>query len=235
MTATHDDPVPKLNNHWWWRPGWRPGRRFLAWHLTFEGETELHNLATAYQRQLAGLPFLDLIPPQWLHLTTQGVGFVDEITSDELHRIVAAVQIALGQQLALTLTFGDVVLRPEAVVLPAEPAGLVRELKQRIHSALVEVLGHGRVEPLPPSYLPHVSIAYGNRDAAAALVLDRLATSRVGSASVTVRSVPFIEMHRDNQMYIWRQLAAAPLVSNSPEERGTSESAIRTCAYPLTE
>ena len=33
MTAPHDH-VP-LRDHWWPRPGWRPGRIALTWHLVF--------------------------------------------------------------------------------------------------------------------------------------------------------------------------------------------------------
>src|SRR6202035_5627646 len=69
----------RMRDHWWWRPGWRPGRRMYAWHFTFDGETALHELVDVYQQRLAGLPGLDPIPRQWLHLTTQGIGFTDEV------------------------------------------------------------------------------------------------------------------------------------------------------------
>jgi hypothetical protein len=33
-----------MRRHWWWRPGWRPGRRLYAWHLTFGDQTVARGL-----------------------------------------------------------------------------------------------------------------------------------------------------------------------------------------------
>ena len=74
------DDEERMRDHWWWRPGWRPGRRMYTWHFTFDGQTALHELVNAYQERLAGLPSLDPIPRQWLHLTTQSIGFTDEVS-----------------------------------------------------------------------------------------------------------------------------------------------------------
>ena len=67
----------EMRDHWWWRPGWKVGRRFWTWHYTFETCPALHELVAAYQGLLEELPTLDLIPQRWLHLTVQGLGFVD--------------------------------------------------------------------------------------------------------------------------------------------------------------
>jgi hypothetical protein len=66
-----------MRRHWWWRPGWRPGRRLYAWHLTLrdqtvsQGQADLRQVVGAYQARLAGLAGLDLVPAEWLHLTVQ--------------------------------------------------------------------------------------------------------------------------------------------------------------------
>jgi hypothetical protein len=79
-----------MRRHWWWRPGWRPGRRLHAWHLTFgdqtvsRGRAELRRVAGDYQARLAGLPGLGLVPAEWLHLTVQPVGFADEVGAGDL-------------------------------------------------------------------------------------------------------------------------------------------------------
>jgi hypothetical protein len=70
-----------MRRHW----RWRPGRRQYAWHLTFgeqtvlRGRAQLLRVAGACQARLAGLPGLDLVPAEWLHLTVQPVGFADEV------------------------------------------------------------------------------------------------------------------------------------------------------------
>lgn len=105
MTGSPDDPIPTgpptpeerdlaerwrrlevldtLTNHRWWRPGWRVGRSFYTWHLTFDDHPQVADLARRWQAgiDLAGL---DHIPADGLHLTMQGIGFTDEVPPDDL-------------------------------------------------------------------------------------------------------------------------------------------------------
>jgi hypothetical protein len=41
-----------MRNHGWFRPGWSVGRRFHTWHLTFEGQEDVHRLAVEYRSAL---------------------------------------------------------------------------------------------------------------------------------------------------------------------------------------
>src|SRR5687767_5412913 len=86
-TGQHAD---QLVNHWFWRPGWRPGRRFYTWHLTFEDQDDVHSLVMEYQSALRNVVGLDFVPPQWLHITMQGVGFVDEVSNTDIAAIADA-------------------------------------------------------------------------------------------------------------------------------------------------
>lgn len=49
-----------------------------------------------YQKALAGMPGIDLIPPQWLHLTMQGIGFTDQISATELGALSDALTAGLA-------------------------------------------------------------------------------------------------------------------------------------------
>jgi hypothetical protein len=55
-----DMTTGRMADHWWWRPGWRPGRRMYSFHFTFEDQPAVCELATAYQARLADLAGLDL-------------------------------------------------------------------------------------------------------------------------------------------------------------------------------
>jgi len=59
--------------------------------MTLDDQPQLRGLVADYQQALTDVMGIDLIPPQWLHLTMQGIGFTDEINTDEL----AAVDQAL--------------------------------------------------------------------------------------------------------------------------------------------
>src|SRR5690348_7434574 len=88
MSDVIETPLPaSLRNHWWWRPGWTTGRHYYACHLTLDDQPQLRQLVARYQQAIEDRPGLDLIPPEWLHITMQGIGFTDEIGITELRRL----------------------------------------------------------------------------------------------------------------------------------------------------
>src|SRR6266545_4096239 len=105
-----------MRDHWWWRPGWRVGRKMYTWHVTFDGQDSLHELVASYQSALEPLSGLDLIPPRWLHLTMQGVGFIDEVPEDDVRSIVGAARSRCASLAPFELTFGAPKVDPEAIM-----------------------------------------------------------------------------------------------------------------------
>lgn len=73
-------------------PAGSPGRIIYIWHLTFEHATELHDLARDLQARLQRLGGLNLVPLQWLHLTIQGVGYVDEVEQGQVDAMQRALR-----------------------------------------------------------------------------------------------------------------------------------------------
>lgn len=201
-----------VRNHWWWRPGWREGRRFYTWHLTFEHATELHELVDSYQHELATLPGLDLIPREWLHLTMQGVGFTDETADEDLDRLISAAQRRLADRPPASLTFHHALIRPEAIVLPATPADSVIAIRDAIRDAFPEA-GLGDAPEQRDGFVPHASVAYVNEDGSAAPIRAALARVSPQPAAVTVHAASLIILGRDARMYQWRDHARAALSS----------------------
>jgi hypothetical protein len=87
----------RMSNHWWWRPGWRAGRRAYTFHVTFddeavEGGDQLRRLARDYQLSVQGVRTLDIVPLDWLHLTVQNVGFTDELGAEAVQSVAWRAQ-----------------------------------------------------------------------------------------------------------------------------------------------
>ena len=213
MSEAIETPLPAaVRDHWWWRPGWGQGRHFYACHLTLDDQPELRALVEDYQKPLAGMKQIDLIPPQWLHLTMQGIGFTDQISADDLGALgdVLAAELATIEQPAVE--FHYLTVHPEAIYLQAHPASALYPLRQRMHHAVASVLGPEKFSDPPPDrvdFLPHVSIGYINQDGEAkpiASVLSGLVTRPV---SVTFTKADLLEYHRDHRMYEWT--SAAPI------------------------
>lgn len=202
-----------VRNHWWWRPGWREGRHFYACHLILDDQPELRALVAKYQAATKALPMLDHIPAQWLHVTVQGIGFVDEVSPEEIEAIRHGIADELAQMDRPTVTFERPTIRPEAVVLLASPTEQLYEARQRIHRAVVAVLGDERADPLPKpdDYMPHVSTAYVNSDASAAPIVAALEGVEVEPVTVTFLKADLLEFHRDHRMYEWTRATPVPL------------------------
>ncbi|MEU6349626.1 2'-5' RNA ligase family protein [Streptomyces sp. NPDC047072] len=199
-----------MQNHWWWRPGWSVGRRFYTWHLTFEGQDDVHRLAAEYRSALAPLgDVLTPIPDRWLHLTMQGIGFVGEAREADVNAIVEAARIRLAAIPAFNLRIGPEVLDPEAVLLHVHPDGPVRDVRHSIRQAIGDVLDE--VPENAEEFTPHVSVAYSAGDGPAETLAQILDGIDLAPAHASVTSAELIVIHRDNQMYEWEPFAKVPL------------------------
>jgi 2'-5' RNA ligase len=203
--------LPTLTEHWYWRPGWRADRQFYTWHLTFEGQPELHRLVTQLQRRLA-IPGLDLVPLDGLHLTMQGLGFTDAVSDVDLKAIVAAVRERCAELPPLELSLGPVDPDAEGIGLLIQPWDRVEQLRSTIREAI------GSVWPAVPEpadgFRPHVTIAYSASDTPTQPIRDRLADLRhQPPVQVTVTEVPLIALRRENRTYRWTTVAMVSLTA----------------------
>lgn len=95
-------------------------RNVYTWHLTFEHAQNLHEHVWRYQEALTGSR-LHLVPPEWLHLTMQALGFTDEISDTDRDAAVRSVSTAVRPLQAFTLTFGPPTVRTEAIAIHPTP------------------------------------------------------------------------------------------------------------------
>lgn len=199
-----------MATHWWWRPGWRVGTRFYAWHITQDDHPEVVQLVDRYQAALAELPTLDPVPPQWQHMTLQGVGHVEDITDQDAARVVDAVARRLADFPAITTTYQRAHIFREAIALPPSTPERFTALRDAIRDGITEALGE--VSEAREGFRAHVSAAYSSGDAPSVpirVALDEASPSRPVEA--TYREVSLIRMHRDHRMYEWETIATSRL------------------------
>jgi 2'-5' RNA ligase len=208
MTAV--DVSGHMRNHWWWRPGWRTGRSMYTFHITFAGQSRLHELVTVYQDALVSLPGLDPIPMQWLHLTMQGIGFTDEVSSQDIAAIAEAARERLATQPPVPLVVGPALADPEAIMLTVHPDAALDPVRTAVRAAIAEVWGPSQV-PEGEDWTPHISMAYSHTTDPAAPYIDAISTVSPAPAELTVPSVQLIELKRDTHLYQWATKADVPL------------------------
>jgi 2'-5' RNA ligase len=184
------------------------GRHFYACHIIFENQPDVQRLAAFYQAPLRKFPGLDLIPPPWLHLTMQGIGFTDEVSGGEINRITAGISGRLASITPPVVTFIRPTVQSDAIYMPAAPAAALDEVRGNTHEAIKEVLGPERSPDMNftqalQKYKPHVSIAYVNRDGSALPYIEALRGISHDPVRLSIRAVSILAFHRDNRMYEW--------------------------------
>jgi 2'-5' RNA ligase len=207
-----------MREHWWWRPGWRIGRRAYTFHITFdddaavEGSADLRRLVSDYQQALATLGGLDLVPLQWLHLTMQNVGFTDEVSEKDIESVLATARDMCSQLPAFELTFDRAEVRREAIAMRPSPAEPVSRLRGTVRAAIGTVLGEVPEAPEHAhGFEPHVSMAYSNREGPVEPYAAVVKGIEPVPAIVGVRAVKLIVLDRDERVYRWRTIGNVPL------------------------
>jgi 2'-5' RNA ligase len=204
-------PAARLAEHWRWRPDWHQDRACLWWYLTFEGDPAVGDLARRVQGLLDRAPQLDLIPSPWLHLTLVEVGFADEVSATTVDRVVRATREALGDFPSFDVDLGPVSPLPGAVVLRAHAESLA-PLHECLTDAVLAARGASAVGTLR-LLVPHVSVAYVNRDCDPHEVLGPLDGLDLAapSPSATVSGVRLAAVTRRRRHYQWTTRAVVPL------------------------
>lgn len=203
--------VTQVRNHWYWRPGWHIGARFYTWHITFSDQQEVVALADHYRSSLAKQSSVDVVPPAWLHLTMQGIGFVDQINQGEVDAIVERARQRCAELDPLELSIGAPHIDPESIQIAVQPAESVRTLRTAIRAAIGDVWGTDRVpEPAEP-FNPHMSLGYINADGPAQPLDDIITHTPHVKAKAVADTCQLIVLNRDKGMYVWEPYATVQI------------------------
>jgi len=124
-------PFPmQMEDHWQLRPGTDPGRAQLMWFMLLGDHPQVADLARLGQQRLADLDGLDLVPRQWLHITTLIAGFADQITTEQKRRMASEARRLLARTPPITITLGRVLYHPRAIMLAAGPPAVLDPVLQ---------------------------------------------------------------------------------------------------------
>jgi 2'-5' RNA ligase len=207
----------RTRDHWAvTAPLWEHGEPVLAWHVLFGRDAPPAAIAGRLTRVL-DLPFLDPVPPEWLHLTTQGVGRASRVPAGMRDRLVREVEARCAEIVPIPVTLGPARLVDEGVTAdaaPTEPLAALRRLLQEADSA---VRGGDQVPDLGTPFWPHVSFAYARADADSGTPAQDLEVLALETtAELTVDAVSLLLLRQTSHLYCWDVVARVPLAAGEP-------------------
>jgi 2'-5' RNA ligase len=208
-----------LVNHWTHAPEW-DDNHLLAVYITFADQPAIHAMVDRYQAVLADLPQLDLVRPEWRHLTMLGIAFTHEIAHLPIDRIAADCARIVATQSIPTLIGKPAQVATDSVVIPIEPKRDLELLRHNLMESARELLG-GRDPyklPEPPQgFDPHVTVAYANAAISGTEIENRLATVDYVEATVQIEAMSLIELSRRERTWTWRSERRLPLADVSQQ------------------
>lgn len=194
-------------DHWWWRPGWRLGRSFYTWHITFSRNPEVCGLVGHYASAIQKFQTLDPVSPDGLHLTIQGIGFTDEVSRSGVDQIVAATATSCSKLAPFRARIGPAEVDTETVHMPVNPATSIIDLRIALREGIGDVWGTDNVPESMEGFRPHVTLAYSNGVAAIREIGSAIRTCDLAAAETLVSTVSLIELNRDRKRYEWVEIA----------------------------
>jgi 2'-5' RNA ligase len=206
-------PYPVLmEDHWVLEPGANPGRAQLMWFMCLGREPQAARLAALGQERIHGLPGLDLVPSEWLHMTTLIAGYADEIPVGQVEAMTAHARRLLAATSPVTITMSRVLYHPRAIMLAASPAQALLPILAACREATRNGTGRdGRLHRDP--WVPHMTLAYGNSCGPAGPAIKALGRE-LPADMITVRSVSLISQ-APRQKWTWDLVAEIPLGTES--------------------
>jgi 2'-5' RNA ligase len=204
-------PAEMMRSHWWWRPGWRRGRSFYTWHLTFAEDRRICDYASQHAPIIGKFETLDQVNPAGLHVTLQGIGFADEVERSQVEDVVEATRPYISRVNPFNIEVGPVGVDEETVQAPVHPISPIADLRNALRQGIGVTLGEEAVPETTTGFRPHLTLAYSNgtypvNDVAAVLNAHKQTVARA-----TVSTVSLINLNRDQQRYEWSTVSTLEL------------------------
>jgi 2'-5' RNA ligase len=197
-----------MEDHWLLQPDVDPGRARLMWFMLVGDCPQVAELARLGQRRLAGLDGLDLVPQQWLHMTTLIAGFADEITPDQVGVMADEARRLLASTPPVTITLGQVLYHPRAIMLGVGPPSALDPVLRAARQATRSATGRGG-ELYGEPWTPHITLAYSNAARPAGPVIDALGRE-LPRRQAAVPAVSLVSQAPE-QLWTWDLVTQVPL------------------------
>lgn len=172
-----------------------------TFHLTLEKASAFHAQVDRIHEGLRDVPEVDPVPREGLHLTMNGVGFTDEVSAEQAHRVADAVLDAAVHLPVAPLVLEEFFVGEEAAGFAVRAEPWLEELSDIQRRAVESVLGDSKWG----AFRPHISITYSRGEMDMGELVERIAPRLPADDALQIERpvLTLMELHRDDEVYTW--------------------------------
>ncbi|MCO5974837.1 2'-5' RNA ligase family protein [Actinoallomurus sp. WRP6H-15] len=142
-------------------------------------------------------------------MTTQIVGFVDEISDSEVQAMITAVSERLRSVEPAEVSLGRPLFHSEAVVLSVVPRDGLDAVRAEVRQAVATTVRTNRLAD-DPDWVPHLSVAYSNAEAPAEPVIGAMQPPPI-PIDIRIDAIDLVSQERVGHSYVWDRIATVHL------------------------
>lgn len=196
-------------NRWANREEPKPGRGHLYWHILLGDQPDVRAVVSIAQEKLVGFSGLHFTPQRWLHITTLVVGPADNFTSNQIAEMTSQAYQLLSEIPPISITLSRILYHPEAIVLEAEPGGVLDPVRKAVKNATCRATGKDEAnEHLP--WHPHVTLAYSIAVQSSNPIIAALGR-RLPTCKADIKSISLIAQEGAERRWSWHRIAEVPI------------------------
>lgn len=206
----------EMRDRWKDRADTPPGKGTVYWHILMGGYPEVRARAERVQKQLAHFDGLHITPLDKLHMTALVVGSADEITPDQMRRMLDQSSHSLAEVAPIKISLGRVLYHPEAIMLGVHPEKALHPVLNAARTATQTVLGRdGTTTSGSGSWIPHMTFCYSAANRSAKPLIDTVGHN-VPECEVIIRSLTLVIQWGPEREWNWQPVGTAYLGAPSP-------------------
>jgi 2'-5' RNA ligase len=179
-----------------------PGEGTVYWHMLMRDHPQVAAMAQKAQAQLAQFEGLHMTPLEWLHMTTLIAGSTADISDDHLEQMVSAASQLLADIGPITVTVGELLYHPEAIMLGVRPKEFLIPVFDAVRTATRTVTGHDGLTGNGQRWTPHITVCYSTSSQPAQPIIAALG-HEMPNCQVHIGSVSLVIQRGAERLWNW--------------------------------
>lgn len=180
-------------------------------NVLFNDQPHVAHYAAQYANALDHKGLHGPVPGAWLHATILRVGFVDDFTEDEMLEVATRLEPELAAMQMPEFLLGQWWIWDGNPCVHITPEYALKALFETVVDQLSAVVG---ATPQPPTFIPHVSLAYSRTYDDEVGLFKSLETTRIDAVPIRVKRVSLVKQRAQESHYTWDIVRETPVGQN---------------------